>query len=172
MVYMGRVPRHIFLLNFDPVADYIFKTHFLKRLAIFTANAGLSMISRTLFFRLLADEGVEATILAPWQVEAPGIDLRRPVRIDLGAVGEQGPVAHLEPVGRRAAVEEVIEVSRAQADARAEKRAGRPGQRCADGGPIQRPICQNRVVEAIGIHTELYVTRSSRSREVQSDAPA
>jgi uncharacterized protein DUF3536/glycosyl hydrolase family 57 len=36
--------------------------------------------------RLLADEGVAFTILAPWQVEgAPWIDTRHPVRIDLGA---------------------------------------------------------------------------------------
>jgi len=34
--------------------------------------------------RLLADEGVDHTILAPWQVEANELDTRRPARIDLG----------------------------------------------------------------------------------------
>jgi hypothetical protein len=35
--------------------------------------------------RLLADEGVEYTILAPWQVDGgPSLDTRRPVRIGLG----------------------------------------------------------------------------------------
>jgi hypothetical protein len=34
--------------------------------------------------RLLADEGIEHTVLAPWQVEAEGLDTRRPGRIDLG----------------------------------------------------------------------------------------
>lgn len=34
--------------------------------------------------RMLADEGVTHTILAPWQVAGDGIDTRRPVRIDLG----------------------------------------------------------------------------------------
>jgi hypothetical protein len=35
--------------------------------------------------RLLADEGVEHTILAPWQIDLPDLDTRRPVRLDLGA---------------------------------------------------------------------------------------
>ena len=34
--------------------------------------------------RLLADEGIEHTILAPWQVASDGLDTRRPVRLDLG----------------------------------------------------------------------------------------
>jgi hypothetical protein len=35
--------------------------------------------------RLLADEGIDHTILAPWQVDgAPELDTRRPVRLDLG----------------------------------------------------------------------------------------
>lgn len=34
--------------------------------------------------RMLADAGINHTILAPWQVEAEGLDTRRPVRIDLG----------------------------------------------------------------------------------------
>ena len=36
--------------------------------------------------RLMADAGVTYTILAPWQVDGgPSVDVRRPVRIDLGA---------------------------------------------------------------------------------------
>jgi len=35
--------------------------------------------------RLLADEGVTHTILAPWQLTVPSLDARRPVRLDLGA---------------------------------------------------------------------------------------
>jgi hypothetical protein len=34
--------------------------------------------------RMLADEGIEHTVLAPWQVDAHDIDTRRPVRIPLG----------------------------------------------------------------------------------------
>lgn len=34
--------------------------------------------------RLLADEGITHTILAPWQVTDAGLDTRRPVRVDLG----------------------------------------------------------------------------------------
>jgi hypothetical protein len=34
--------------------------------------------------RLLADEGIDHTILAPWQVAMAGLDTRRPVRVDLG----------------------------------------------------------------------------------------
>ncbi len=34
--------------------------------------------------RLLADEGVDHTILAPWQLEGYELDTRRPVRLDLG----------------------------------------------------------------------------------------
>jgi hypothetical protein len=34
---------------------------------------------------LLAEEGLEYTILAPWQAETPELDTRRPYRIDLGA---------------------------------------------------------------------------------------
>jgi len=35
--------------------------------------------------RILADEGIRHVILAPWQVEGPDLDTRRPYRIDLGA---------------------------------------------------------------------------------------
>ena len=34
--------------------------------------------------RLLADEGATHTILAPWQLEAPDLDTRRPYRVELG----------------------------------------------------------------------------------------
>ena len=34
--------------------------------------------------RLLADEGITHTILAPWQLAVPGLDRWRPVRLDLG----------------------------------------------------------------------------------------
>lgn len=34
--------------------------------------------------RELADAGIDHTVLAPWQVDAEGIDTRRPVRLDLG----------------------------------------------------------------------------------------
>jgi hypothetical protein len=34
--------------------------------------------------RILADEGVTGTILAPWQADAQGVDVRRPYRVDLG----------------------------------------------------------------------------------------
>jgi len=34
--------------------------------------------------RLLAAEGINHTILAPWQLTVPGIDARHPVRLDLG----------------------------------------------------------------------------------------
>ena len=34
--------------------------------------------------RLIADEGIDHTILAPWQVAQPDVETRRPVRIDLG----------------------------------------------------------------------------------------
>lgn len=34
--------------------------------------------------RTLADEGIGATILAPWQADAPSLDTRRPYRVDLG----------------------------------------------------------------------------------------
>ena len=34
--------------------------------------------------RLLADEGVTHTILAPWQVADAGLDTRRPYRVELG----------------------------------------------------------------------------------------
>jgi hypothetical protein len=49
--------------------------------------------------RMLADEGVTHTILAPWQVVGDGLDPRRPVRIDLGdgrsmiAVVYDGPLS-------------------------------------------------------------------------------
>jgi hypothetical protein len=35
--------------------------------------------------RVLAEEGVEAVILAPWQADVPHVDPRRPYRIDVGA---------------------------------------------------------------------------------------
>lgn len=35
--------------------------------------------------RLLVDEGIRYTILAPWQIADPGLDTRRPYRLDLGA---------------------------------------------------------------------------------------
>jgi Domain of unknown function (DUF3536)/Glycosyl hydrolase family 57 len=34
--------------------------------------------------RALADEGVRYTILAPWQADQPGLDTRRPYRVDVG----------------------------------------------------------------------------------------
>ena len=33
---------------------------------------------------LLVDEGVTHTILAPWQLAGPGLDTRRPYRVDVG----------------------------------------------------------------------------------------
>ena len=42
--------------------------------------------------RMLAEEGVEHTILAPWQVDgAPWIDTRRPYRVDLGGGRRSSP---------------------------------------------------------------------------------
>ena len=35
--------------------------------------------------RILAEEGVTGTILAPWQADAPHLDARRPYRVDVGA---------------------------------------------------------------------------------------
>ena len=34
--------------------------------------------------RVLADAGIEATILAPWQADVPAVDTRRPYRVDVG----------------------------------------------------------------------------------------
>ena len=35
--------------------------------------------------RILAEEGVTGTILAPWQADTPRLDARRPYRVDVGA---------------------------------------------------------------------------------------
>ena len=37
--------------------------------------------------RILAEEGVQATILAPWQADAHHLDNRRPYRVDVGGGG-------------------------------------------------------------------------------------
>ncbi len=44
--------------------------------------------------RIAAEEGVRYTILAPWQAAEPGIDTRRPYRVEVGAgrVDRRGPL--------------------------------------------------------------------------------
>jgi hypothetical protein len=44
--------------------------------------------------RLLVDEGVTHTILAPWQLDGAGLDTRRPYRVDVGGGGSIVVVAY------------------------------------------------------------------------------